>query len=69
LQVFTFLVIRRGLDFLNEQGRPSEVARLVEKMGYKSRLLRSIIQLALTRMLEQGRIVTPVTRNPEAGFF
>jgi hypothetical protein len=53
-----FFARRRGLDFLNEQGRPSEVARLVETMGYKSRLLRSIIQLALTRMLEQVRIFT-----------
>jgi hypothetical protein len=37
-------MIRTGLDYLNEQGRYSEVARLVELMGYKPRNLKGVLR-------------------------
>jgi len=64
----TIEAIRRGLDFLNEEGRYREVARLVEAMAYKSRHLRIIIRETLTAMLDSGlsdQVLAYIERMPE----
>ena len=49
-------MIRTGLDFLNGAGRHSDVARLVEAMGYKSRYLRGVLTTALSALVDSGHV-------------
>ncbi len=62
-------LLRSGLDFLNEKGRYSEAARLVEAMGYRSRLLKGVLRRSLTAMVDSGQVAEVrayVERIPES---
>ena len=58
-------MIRTGLDFLNGAGRHSDVARLVEAMGYKSRYLRGVLTSALVDSGHVDQVRAYVERIPD----